>query len=123
MHAHCGLACSMYLLVLVSVVTLASQKLEDSKYTTEFEVKEASNAAQLNSWDNICDQVPHNILKCSSKKNVSILTCNCVTYDGTEQIFQVGKCSSITMGYIQCLPLQEKCVKNFKDKALSVAIA
>ena len=90
MAANCGLACCIYLLMLTSIVT--SQKLEDnssSKYTAE--VKEDNNTAQLN-FKHLCDQVPNDILKCSRKHGISVLTCNCVTYNVTERLLQVGKC-------------------------------
>ena len=88
MAAHCGLAGCIFILLLTSIV--ASKEDNSSyKYTND-----DMNAAQLNFWD-MCDQVPNDILKCSRKQDIIIYVslCNCVTYNETEHLLQVGKCS------------------------------
>ena len=80
-----GLTCSVYLLLLVSIVS--SQKMKESSSSTY--AAELNEEGQLNFCE-VCDQVPYDILKCS--KSISVLSCNCVTYDGTEQLIQVGRC-------------------------------
>ena len=111
MAAHCALASCIFLLVLTSIVV--SQKLEDnssSKYTAE--VKEDNNAAQLNFWD-MCDQVPHDILKCSRKHGISVLTSYCITYNITERLLQVGKCCFNTdRTYLRLPAIGRKCMCN-----------
>ena len=37
--------------------------------------------------------MPYDILKCSRKQGISVITCNCVTIDDTAQLLQVVECS------------------------------
>ena len=40
----------------------------------------------------VCREIPDDVLKCSNNQSLSILKCNCITYNETADFIEVGKC-------------------------------
>ena len=85
MAAYYSHSCLMFLYIVASAsIAMASESLDVSITPQPWYNRK--------NREKICDQVPHDMLRCPNNQSISVHGSTCVTFDETAEMLEVGKC-------------------------------